>query len=63
MLICNMTKKPETIITLLAITVITGLATYALYKTSKAVSDLDDIELDFGGDPGLESMFNRKDNK
>jgi hypothetical protein len=38
-------------------------ATVAYVKTSNALKELDHLELDFGNDDGITSMFNRKDNK
>ena len=60
-----MTKKPDTtiIIAAAAVTIAAGIASYALFKTAKAVKKLEEIDLDFGNDVGLTSMFNRKDNK
>ena len=38
-------------------------ATIAFSRTSKALKDLAHLDLDFGNDPGLTSMFNRKDDQ
>lgn len=61
-----MTKKPDTTIIIAAAAVVTiaaGIASYALVKTANAFKKLEDLDLDFGNDDGLASMFNRKDNK
>jgi len=65
MLKCSMTKKPDTttIVAAAAVTIAAGVATYVLFRTLNAVKKLEDLELDFGNDAGLSSMFNRKDNK
>lgn len=58
-----MTKKPDTtiIIAAAAVTVAAGIASYVFLRTLKAVKKLEDIDLDFGNDEGLSSMFKRKD--
>lgn len=58
-----MTKKPDTttIVAAAAVTIAAGVATYVLFRTLSAVKKLEDLELDFGNDAGLSSMFNRKD--
>jgi hypothetical protein len=38
-------------------------AAVAYAKTSNALKELDHLELDFGNDDGIASMFNRKDIK
>jgi len=60
-----MTKKPDTttIIAVAAVTIAAGIASYAAIRTLNAVKKLEDLDLDFGNDMGLSSMFNRKDNK
>ena len=60
-----MTKKPDTttIVAVAAVTAVTGLAAYVLFRTFNAVKKLEDIDLDFGNDSGLLSMLNRKDSK
>lgn len=60
-----MTKKPDTsiIVAAAAVTIAAGIASYVLYRTLGAVKKLEDLDLDFGNDAGLSSMFNRKDNK
>ena len=57
-----MTKKPDTTIIVAAavVTVAAGIASYVLLRTLKAVKKLEEIDLDFGNDAGLLSMFNRK---
>ena len=59
-----MTKKPDPtiIVAAAAVTIAAGLASYVLYRTLSAVKKLEDLDLDFGNDAGLTSMFNRKDN-
>ena len=58
-----MTKKPDTttIIAAAAVTVVAGIASYMLFRTYNAVKKLEELDLDFGNDAGLSSMFNRKD--
>lgn len=65
MLKCSMTKKPDTtiIVAAAAVTVAAGIASYVFLRTLTAVKKLEEIDLDFGNDAGLISMFNRKDNK
>jgi len=60
-----MTKKPDTttIVAAAAVTVAAGLASYVLLRTLSAVKKLEELDLDFGNDEGLLSMFSRKDNK
>ena len=60
-----MTKKPDTttIIAVAAVTIAAGIASYAAIRTLNAVKKIEDLDLDFGNDMGLSSMFNRKDNK
>ena len=60
-----MTKKPDTttILAAAAVTVASGIAAYMLFRTFNAVKKLEELDLDFGNDPGLTSMFNRKDIK
>ncbi len=60
-----MTKKPDTttIVAAAAVTIAAGLASYVLFRTFNAIKKLEDLDLDFGNDAGLLSMFNRKDNK
>lgn len=59
-----MTKKPDTtsIIVAAAVTIAAGIASYALFKAAKAVKKLEDIDLDFGNDSVLSSLF-KKDNQ
>ncbi len=59
-----MTKKPDTttIVAAAAVTIAAGLASYVLFRTFNAIKKLEDLDLDFGNDSGLSSMFNRKDN-
>lgn len=63
MLKFSMTKKPDTptIVAAAAVTVAAGLASYVLLRTLSAVKKLEEIDLDFGNDEGLLSMFKRKD--
>ena len=65
MLKCSMTKKPDTatIIAAAAVTIAAGIASYAFLRTLKAVKKLEELDLDFGNDAGLLSMFSRKDQK
>ena len=58
-----MTKKPDTttIVAAAAVTVVAGIASYMLFRTYNAVKKLEELDLDFGNDAGLTSMFNRKD--
>ena len=60
-----MTKKPDTttIVAAAAVTIAAGLTSYVLLRTLNAVKKLEELDLDFGNDAGLLSMFNRKDNK
>ena len=60
-----MTKKPDTttIVAAAAVTIVAGVASYALFRTFSAINKLEDLDLDFGNDAGLSSMLNRKDNK
>ena len=60
-----MTKKPDTttIVAAAAVTLVAGIASYALFRTLSAIKKLEDLDLDFGNDAGLSSMLNRKDNK
>lgn len=60
-----MTKKPDTtiIIAAAAVSIAVGVASYALFRTLGAVKKLENIDLDFGNDEGLLSMFKRKDIK
>ena len=60
-----MTKKPDTttIVAAAAVTLVAGIASYALFRTFSAIKKLEDLDLDFGNDAGLSSMLNRKDNK
>ena len=59
-----MTKKPDTttIVVAAAVTVVAGIASYMLFRTYNAVKKLEELDLDFGNDEGLSSMFKRKDN-
>ena len=65
MLKYSMTKKPDTtiIVAAAAVTVAAGIESYVFLRTLKAVKKLEEIDLDFGNDAGLLSMFNRKDSK
>lgn len=38
-----------------------GAVTYMVHRTYSAINKLDKLDLDFGNDEGLLSMFNRKD--
>lgn len=60
-----MTKKPDTatIVAAAAVTIAAGIATYAFLRTINAVKKLEELDLDFGNDEGLSSMFKRKDIK
>ena len=60
-----MTKKPDTttVVAVAAVTAVTGLATYILFRTFNAVKKLEELDLDFGNDSGLMSMLNRKDSE
>lgn len=59
-----MTKKPDptTIVAVAAVTLVAGIASYMLFKTYNSVKKLEELDLDFGNDEGLSSMFKRKDN-
>lgn len=58
-----MTKKPDTttIVAAAAVTIAAGVASYVLFRTLSAVKKLEHLDLDFGNDEGLSSMFKRKD--
>ncbi len=58
-----MTKKSDTttIVAVAAVTLVAGIASYMLFRTYNAVKKLEELDLDFGNDVGLTSMFNRKD--
>lgn len=60
----SMTKKPDTtiIVAAAAVTIAAGVASYLLFRTFNAVKKLEELDLDFGNDEGLSSMFKRKDN-
>ena len=60
-----MNKKPDntTLIATAAVTLAAAAATYMFFKTYQAIQKLEDLELDFGNDEGILSMFNRKDIK
>ena len=60
-----MTKKPDTttIVAVAAVTLVAGLASYALFRTFGAIKKLEELDLDFGNDSGLMSMINRKDSE
>ena len=60
-----MTKKPDitTIAAATAVTIVAGIASYVLFRTYNTVKKLEELDLDFGNDEGLSSMFKRKDNK
>lgn len=59
-----MTKKPDTttIVAVAAFTLVASVASYMLFRTYNSVKKLEEIDLDFGNDEGLTSMFKRKDN-
>lgn len=61
----SMNKKPDTttIVAAAAVTIAAGVASYFLYKTYNTLKKLEELDLDFGNDVGLLSMFNRKDDK
>jgi hypothetical protein len=40
---------------------ITGIIAYTAVRLCKDIAALDDLELDFGNDEGIMSMFNRDD--
>jgi hypothetical protein len=46
---------------LAAIGAAAAAATIAYVRTSKALKELGNFDLDFGNDPGVISMFNRKE--
>ena len=60
-----MTKKPDTtiIVAATAVTIAAGIVSYAFLRTLKAIKKLEELDLDFGNDEGLLSMFSRKDSK
>lgn len=55
-----MTKKsdPTTIVAVAAVTLVAGIASYMLFRTYNAVKKLEEIDLDFGNDDALLSVFN-----
>lgn len=60
-----MIKKPDTttIIATAAATLVAGAATYMFFKTYQTMKKLEELELDFGNDEGILSMFKREDTK
>ena len=58
-----MNKKPDTttIIATAAVTLAAGAAAYMFFKAYKTIQKLEELELDFGNDEGILSMFTRKD--
>jgi hypothetical protein len=63
-----MTKKPDTttLIATAAVTFAAAATTYMFfkaYKTIQQLKDLEFVELDFGNDEGILSMFKREDTK
>ena len=60
-----MTKKPDitTIAAATAVTIVAGIASYVPFRTYNTVKKLEELDLDFGNDEGLLSMFSRKDSK
>jgi hypothetical protein len=60
-----MNKKPDntTLIATAAVTLAAAAATYMFFKTYQTMKKLEELELDFGNDEGILSMFTRKDTK
>lgn len=53
----NQTKKE--IVALAALLGAAGAATYTFIKTYKSIKSLENIDLDFGNDPVLSSLFKK----
>lgn len=60
-----MTKNPNinTILTTVAAAALAGITAYTIFKTLKIASRLDELDLDFGNDDVLSSLFNQKEIK
>jgi hypothetical protein len=60
-----MNKKPDntTLIATAAVTLAAAATTYMFFKAYKTIQTLEELELDFGNDEGILSMFTRKDTK
>ena len=60
-----MTKKPDTttLIATAAVTFAAAATTYMFFKAYKTIQQLEELELDFGNDEGILSMFKREDTK